>query len=91
MISELDVRWIARAHDLLRDKEHIDVRNSKNPHADTPNTGLEAPSLVWPGYLGLDYRQGDGVLVIANIHRQFRSGGLSDDRTRSSLRWSTQR
>jgi hypothetical protein len=79
MVSDLDLSWMARAHGMLRDEQHVEVRNSKNKHADAPGVGLEKSGLAWPGYLGSDYRPGDGVLVIANIHRQFRSGGLADD------------
>lgn len=62
---------------MLRNESHVRDRNSVNPYHRWP--GLEDPQLSWPGYLGADVKPGQGVLAIANVHRDFRSDGMAGD------------
>jgi hypothetical protein len=43
-----------------------------------PNA-VEFPGARWPGYLGSKSRVGSGVLAIANVHLELRSGRLKAD------------
>lgn len=64
-----------RAFDMLHDVDHIDRTDAilRIPNA------VEFPGARWPGYLGSTFRVGSGVLAIANVHRELRSGRLKTD------------
>jgi hypothetical protein len=71
-----------RAFDMLHDVDHIDRTDAilRIPNA------VEFPGARWPGYLGSKFRVGSGVLAIANVHRELRSGRLKADPPISELR-----
>jgi len=79
MITDLERRWLDYASSVVSDKSHRDecVKNG--------GIGIEDRSLRWPGYLGEGYRK-NGLVVIANIHRDFASGRASADLARDLIR-----
>lgn len=71
--SDLETGWLAYARSVVSAKEHIASCAAKGGSPDHP--GVDAVDLRWPGYLGAEYRRG-GVLCVANVHRDFASGGF---------------
>jgi hypothetical protein len=71
-LSTLENEWLGYAWSVLTDAEHIRQCEQNG------GAGIEDRSLRWPGYLGTRYRAG-GLLLVANIHRDFASGGADAD------------
>src|SRR4051794_28163006 len=73
---EYHERMVAvRAFDMLHDSDHIKATDDilRIPDA------VEYPDARWPGYLGSKFVMGQGVLAVANVHRELHSGRLQSD------------
>jgi hypothetical protein len=62
--------WLDYSWSVLTDQSHIDACKQSG------GRGIDDASLRWPGCLGRLYMPG-GLLLIANIHREFASGHAS--------------
>lgn len=87
-MTDLEADWLQYARRLLHDEAHI--RACANAGGSPAHPGVDDTQLRWPGYLGRDYRDG-GVLCVANVHRDFASGGagtaVRDGIVDSTRRW----
>ena len=83
-LTPLEKDWLDHSWSVVTDCDHIRECEANG------GTGIEDVSLRWPGYLGEHYALG-GVLLMANIHRNFASGGadqkLADDLVECTKTW----
>ena len=75
VVADVEAAWLTYSRAVLGDDEHR--RQCTRLGGSPAHPGVDSSTLRWPGYLGVDARIGECVLVVSNIHRDFASAGVS--------------